>query len=229
MAAEMRFRGSEKTPRFRKWLANLKQVGSSILLTGEVPHEVSARASRKLYGRADRRFRILGLTDRTITNTDTRFPDGASVDDPTTWVVDKRCGERSAQAAAAPTESDMELPEADNAQQLCEEIQKAVDFYDDEAGGLDPGELRIGIDSLFPLVEEDLEATEEALETLHSKVREVQGMAHYHLRVPDDDEIVDELMPLFDARIELRKRPHQEPEQRWYSPEADAKTPWMEL
>lgn len=229
MAAEMRFRGSQDTPRFRKWLANLKQVGSTILITGEVPREVSARASRKLYGRADRRFRILGLTDRTITDADARFPEDVSADDPATWIVDKRCGERSVRSTAASADSDLELPRTDDAQQLCEEIRTAVRFYEQDADGLDPAELRIGIDSLFPLVEQDFQATESALEALRSTVRDVQGMAHCHLRVPDDDEIVDQLMSQFDARIELRKRPRRKPEQRWYSPDADAKTPWMEL
>lgn len=229
MKKELRFRGGVDRPRFTKWLSDLKQVGSNLLVTGEVPHEVSAQASSYLFGRADRRFRVLALTDKTITNADARLPDDASFDDPTSWVIDQRCGERSVPATEASGLADSDCSETCDAHQLCNEIQTAISFYDEQADGLDPAELRIGIDSLFPLVQEDLSATKRALRTLGATVRGVQGMAHYHLRVSHDDEIVEELMPLFDARIELRKRPRQNPEQRWYATDLDAKTPWMEL
>ncbi|WP_276279191.1 DUF7504 family protein [Halorussus caseinilyticus] len=229
MDSELRFRGSGANPRFTKWLANLKQVGSNILVTGEVPDEVSARASRFLYGREKRRFRILALTDQTITSAESRLPEDAAFDDPTTWIIDQRRGERSVPATAGGVTAGLDPLGSDDARQLCDEIQSAIAFYDEKAEGLDPAELRVGVDSLFPLVEEDRSAAEHALRTLGATVRGVHGMAHYHLRVPADDEVVERLMPLFDARVELRKRPRQNPEQRWYAPKIDAKTPWMEL
>ena len=119
--------------------------------------------------------------------------------------------------------------QTDDAQQLCDEIQAAISFYDEEADGLDPAELRLGVDSLFPLVEQDTTATRHVLQTLTEAVRGVQGMAHYHLRVRPDNDIVGDLMDCFDARVELRKRPRRTPEQRWYAPKLDAKTPWMRL
>ncbi|WP_115863040.1 DUF7504 family protein [Halorussus litoreus] len=233
MTAEVRFRGGEhesgEDTRFRRWLADLKQAGSNILITGEVPDEVSARATRTLFGRDLRRFRVLALTDQSVTNVDARLPDDASSDDSSTWIIDQRRGERSVPATAGTLTSELGSLQLDDIQQLRNEIQTAISFYDENADGLDPAELRVGVDSLFPLLEEDREATQRALRTLGATVRGVQGMAHYHLRVSEDDEIVDELMPLFDARIELRKRPRRTPEQRWYAPEFDAKTPWMEL
>ncbi|UPV74753.1 hypothetical protein M0R89_01460 [Halorussus limi] len=228
MTTELRFRGSGANPRFSEWLAKLKRTGSNILLTGEVPDAVSARASRSLFGREDRRFRVLGLTDQTIRNAATRLPDDASFDDPTTWIIDQRRGERSVPATAQGFTPDSDSLRTDDARQLCDEIQTAISFYDERADGLDPAELRVGVDSLFPLVQEDRAATRHVLGTLCATVRSVHGMAHYHLRVPDD-EIVDDLMGLFDARVELRRRPRRNPEQRWYAPEIDAKTPWMEL
>lgn len=229
MTTELPFRGEGDDPQFSQWLSNLKQVGSNILVTGEVPDEVAARASRYLFGREGRRFRILALTDRTITNADARLPEDTSPDDPTTWIIDQRRGERSVPAPASGVTSDLDPLVTDDAQQLCNEIQAAISFYEREADGLDPAELRVGVDSLFPLVQQELSATERTLRTLGATVRGVHGMAHYHLRVPDDDEIVKELMPSFDARVELRKRPRRNPEQRWYAPDLDARTPWMEL
>lgn len=231
MTAELRFREGGSNPRFSKWLANLKRVGSNILITGEVPDAVSARASRYFFGRADRRFRVLGLTDQTITSADARLPEDASFDDPDTWIIDQRQGERSVPASAATavdSTPDLDPSGTDDARQLYEEVQTAISFYDEKTDGLDPAELRVGVDSLFPLVESDLPATKRALRTLGATVRGVHGMAHYHLRVPAADEIVEELVHLFDARVELRKRPRRNPEQRWYAPELDATTPWME-
>lgn len=229
MKNEIRFRGGVDEPRFSQWLSDLKQVGSNLLVTGEVPDEVSAAASSRFFGRADRRFRVLALTDKTITNAEARLPDETTFDDPTTWVIDQRCGERSVPTTEANATPNLDSLETGDARQLCNEIQTAISFYDERADGLAPAELRVGIDSLFPLVQEDLSAAKRALRTLGATVRGVQGMAHYHLRVPHDDETVEELMPLFDARIELRKRPRHDPEQRWYATDLDAKTPWMEL
>lgn len=229
MVSELYFRGDGTQASFTKWLSNLKQVGSNILVTGDVPDAVSARASRNLFGREERRFRVLGLTDRTITNSDARLPDETSFDDPKTWVIDQRCGERSVPQSVGNVISELDSLETNDARQLCDEIQTAISFYDEKADGLDPAELRVGIDSLFPLVQEDLPAAKRALRTLGTTINGVHGIAHYHLRVSDDDEIVDRLMELFDARIELRKRPPLNPEQRWYAPDIDAKTPWVEL
>lgn len=229
MVSELSFRGNGTQTNFTKWLKNLKQVGSNILITGDVPDPVSARASRNLFGREERRFRVLGLTDKTITNADARLPEETSFDDPKTWVIDQRCGERSVPQTASSVTSELDSLEANDARQLYNEIQTAISFYNEQADGLDPAELRVGIDSLFPLVQEDLPAAKRILRTLGTTIRGIHGMAHYHLRVPDDDEIVDQLMEFFDARIELRKRPPLNPEQRWYAPEIDAKTPWVEL
>lgn len=229
MEPDVRFRGPGDTPRFRDWLADLKQSGSNLLITGEVPDEVSAKASRKFFGRADRRFRVLALTDRGVEDADARLPEDASFDDPTTWLVDHRTGERSVPATAADVTADLSPPETDDARALRDEIHAAISFYEERADGLDPAELRVGVDSLFPVVEEDRATTEHVLRTLGATVRGVDGMAHYHLRVPDDDAVAEDLGSLFDARVELRKRPRRNAEQRWHAPEIDAHTPWMEL
>jgi hypothetical protein len=51
-------------------------------------------------------------------------------------------------------------------------------------------------------------------------------MAHYHLPVADDAEVVQELSPLFDARVELRQTDGDVPEQRWHVPAYDEATNW---
>ncbi|WP_458206768.1 DUF7504 family protein [Haladaptatus sp. NG-SE-30] len=229
MTAAIRFREDGDCVTFQPWLRKLKQRGSNILVTGNVPDTVSARAARTLFGRVHRRYRILALIDRTIHDPETRLPDYASVEDSTTWLIDQRHGERSVPAAATAVTSYLNPPQKNDIHQLRDEIQTAISFFEDHDGGLEPAELRVGVDSLFPFVQREMAATKRALRTITATVRGVHGMAHYHLRVSDDDDVVDELDPLFDARIELRKRPGLKPEQRWHAPELDVTTVWVEL
>lgn len=229
MTVELRFRGDGDDENFQLWLRRLKRRGSNILVTGNVPDWLSATASRVLFGYGERRYRILSLIDRTIDSPESRLPETASAADATTWIIDQRNGERSIPAAATSAASYLDPPEKDNVRQLRDEIQTAISFYEEHSGGLDPAELRVGIDSLFPLLQRDTSATKQSLRTLGATVRGVHGMAHYHLRVTDDEAIVSELMPLFDARIELRRRPGMEPEQRWHVPELDKTTVWVAL
>ncbi len=229
MTVELRFRGDGDDANFQTWLQRLKKRGSNILITGNVPDWLSAKAARTLFGYGQRRYRILALVDRTIDSPESRLPEGASATDSTTWLIDQRNGERSIPVAATSAASHLRPPEKDNVRQLRGEIQTAISFYDERSEGLDPAELRVGIDSLFPLLQRDGAATKQSLRTLGATVRGVRGMAHYHLRVPDDEAIVDELTPLFDARIELRRNPGMQPEQRWHVPELDKTTVWIEL
>ncbi|WP_435152081.1 DUF7504 family protein [Haladaptatus sp. DFWS20] len=228
MNSEVRFRGEDDHITFQSWLHRLKRQGSNVLVTGNVPDAVSANASRIFFGR-HHRYRILARIDRTISSPESRLPESTSVESSTTWVLDQRNGERSIPTAATPIASHLELPEKDNVCQLRAEIQTAISFFEERADGFDPAELRVGVDSLFPFVQRDLSMTKQTLRTLAATVRGVRGMGHYHLRVGDNEEIVEELTPLFDARIELRKRPGVQPEQRWHVPKLGKTTVWVKL
>jgi hypothetical protein len=229
MVSVLRSSGGGDPPDFHAWLRRLKERGSNLLVTGDVPDAVSATASRTLFGRGTDRYRTLALVDRTVAAPESRLPDAASVDDSTTWVVDQRNGERSVPADATSVTSTLEPPERNDAEQLCEELRTAIGFFEERADELEPARLRVGVDSLSPLAQRDLEATKRHLRALAATVRDVHGMAHYHLRVPDDEDVVAALTPVFDVRIELRKRPSRGPEQRWHVPELDATTMWVEL
>lgn len=231
MAEIPSFRGSGSRLSFPRWLQKTKESGSNILVTGKVPREVSAQASRALFGRNGdrRRYRILGLIGRESLDADARLPSDTSVDDSDTWVIDQCSSERSPAATASDVTGNLEPLDTGDFRQLCTEIQTAIGFYEGESGGLDPAELRVGVDSLELPVEQDLPATKNALRSLTASVHGVNGMAHYHLRRPDDAESVEELASLFEARIELRKRPKLNPEQRWHVPELGRTTEWIEL
>ncbi len=207
--------------RFTEWLAGLKTSGSNLLVTGDVPKETSAAFSRTLFGQG-RRTRILALTNPTTLDADAHLPVEPSA--PNTKVVDRRTDYRG-------TKSDRDTTSSSglDKEMLRSELISAISHYDDRNDGFDPAELRFGIDSVDVLVGgDDIVSLEQFLRGLTAIVRGVNGMAHYHLRVPDDDPFIDELSPLFDARIELRKHPGRA-EQRWHVPDLDETTHWVEL
>ncbi|MGA9401686.1 DUF7504 family protein [Haladaptatus sp.] len=207
---------------FMEWLSGLKARGSNLLVTGEVPKETSAEFSRTLFGQGER-TRILGLINPTTMDAESYLP-GTS-NGPETQVIDQRPEYRAATAddstAARPTDIDRES--------FRSALVSAIEVHNDRNGGFEPAELRLGLDSVEVLeMNDDLVSLTQFLRGITALVRGVNGMAHYHLRVPDDDPMVDELSPLFDARIELRKRPGRA-EQRWHVPTLDETTDWVEL
>ncbi|WP_458206129.1 DUF7504 family protein [Haladaptatus sp. NG-SE-30] len=228
MASRLEFRSrsgegsTEMDVTFTQWLAGLKSHGSNLLVTGAVPKETSATFSRTLFGQG-RRTRILALTDPTALDADEHLP--VSPDVPNTRIIDHRIDSRA--TATEPTASTAQ-PEFDR-RTLRSELISAIGHFDDEVGGFDPAELRLGIDSIEVLAGDDeLVSRNQFLRSITAIVRGVCGMAHYHLRVPDDDPLVDELSPLFDARIELRKRPGRA-QQRWHVSTLGETTHWVEL
>ncbi len=207
---------------FREWLSGLKVRGCNLLVTGEVPEETSAAFSRTLFGQG-RRTRILGLVNPTTMDAESYLPRSSS--EPRTQVIDQRPGNRSATAADSTASQRAPI----DRESFRSALVSAIEAHNDRSDGFEPAELRVGIDSVEVLeMNDDLVSLTQFLRGITALVRGVHGMAHYHLRVPDDDPLVDELSPLFDARIELRKRPGRA-EQRWHVPTFNETTHWVEL
>ncbi|WP_227355337.1 DUF7504 family protein [Haladaptatus salinisoli] len=226
MASRLEFRtgsgegSNDSDVTFTEWLAGLKSRGSNLLVTGDVPRETSAEFSRTLFGEG-RRTRVLALTDPTALDADAHLP--VPSDDPNARVIDRRVDRRATAASGITAASEFDR------ETLRTEVISAIGRYDVEVGGFDPAELRLGVDSVEALSGgDDLVTLEQFLRGLTAVVRGSSGMAHYHLRLPDDDSLVDDLSPLFDARIELRKRPGRA-EQRWHVPALGETTYWVEL
>lgn len=226
------FRDKEDVYAFREHLEALRQSGSNLLVTGEVSQCVTNRASRTLFGDdMNDRKRVLALTDAGIATADEHFPKTVSYDDPSVWLID-RGNRRRAMPEAASSFGD-ELPPLDGhngLHELREEIVTAIGFYDDDAGGVSPAELRLCVDSLNYLVDEHrLPALKRFLRSIGAITKGVRGMAHYHLSMPDDADLVAKLSPLFDARIELRQQNGDDPDHRWHVPELGTTTAWVDL
>ncbi|WP_458206581.1 DUF7504 family protein [Haladaptatus sp. NG-SE-30] len=228
---EISFRGGGDSPEFHEVLTEFKQRGCNILVTGRVSETTTNRTTIQLLGAAtEDRKRILVLTDTTARYAGAKLPASMSTDDANVWVIDWGDDERGISAVPTPTPPRPDTSSEDSLRELRSDIVTAISFFDEWADGLDPAELRLSFDSLIkPLEQCDRQEVEQTLRIVTALVRGVSGMAHYHLPLPDDDDLVQELSPLFDARVEVRQGDGLVPKQRWHVPEYDQTTNWVRL
>ncbi|EFW92683.1 hypothetical protein ZOD2009_07434 [Haladaptatus paucihalophilus DX253] len=231
-SAEISFRGGDDSPKFHDVLSDLKRRGCNILVTGRVSETTTNRTTMQLLGAStEERKRILVLTDTVARYANSKLPGGTNADDPDVWVIDWGDDERAAsRSMAAPSQPGVTVSSEESLRELRGDIVTAVSFFDEWADGLSTSELRLSFDSLIkPLEQCEQETVEQFLRTVTALVRGVSGMAHYHLPVPDSNSVVQELTPLFDARVELRQTNGLVPEQRWHIPEYGQTTNWVRL
>ncbi|MFH5843363.1 hypothetical protein [Haladaptatus sp. CMAA 1909] len=207
---------------FEGTLRELKRHGCVLLITGAVVEDVTLQATRRLAGdpRCDRK-RVLVATRRSDMDIADGLPPGVERNGPDVRVI------RPTNVELNDSPTDVGQTEL---QYIRTELLKAVGYFDDIASGLSPAELRVSIDSLEGLLETNGYGTvTRFLRTVMALVRGVSGIGHVHLPVPDDSRTVARLSPLFDARIELRRRDRLVAEQRWHVPMDDRSTGWVKL
>ena len=216
------FRDEEDVYVFREFLERLRQHGSDLLVTGEVPQRVTNRASRTLFGdNIHDRKRVLALTDAGISTADEHFPADVSPDDPSVWLIDRGNSRRALpQAAASIGETLPPLDGKNGLHELREEIVTAIGYYDDVADGVSPAELRVCVDSSNYLVDQHEPSPAQALSPFHlcHHQRSARNGALSPLRAGRRRHSRGTVAPLFDARIELRQRNGDHPDHRWHVP-----------
>lgn len=232
----------DDTAAFLTFLNELKATGCSLLVVGDAPREVFTRASAQLFGDADvLRHRVLAVTDAAPEKVAGRLPDPGETPRPlaeTTRLVTHAGVPRS-------TAADPELPPelaavretrvADPGLRGLEAaLVDAIDEAADAAEHLSPADLRVGVDSLAPLLDHyDVDVVRRCLDGVGERVRDYRGMAHYVLPVARDADPVRALAPEADAVIELRalESADRDPDaqQRWHVPGRDITTEWTPL
>lgn len=203
---------------FTDALRRLKRQGASVLVVGTVQPEQRRDICRRLFGQApdrDRR-RVFVSTAGTIDDLST------IVDDPTSDAFRLLTYDAPARSAAADTtaissSATPTLPhtETDSLAELGIAISSTIEEFDTDADGLEPSALRVGVDSLLPLLEEyGRERVFTFLHLTNGRTRDVGGMIHYHLPVERDATVVSVLSSLFDVLVELREQNGRQQE-RW--------------
>lgn len=214
-------------------LSELKRRGCNILVVGSAALDARQALTRRLLGDAltESRKRLFVFTDGVYTHE--RLGNG-SQDTDSVRVVSQSAVVRSPAVTEGLSGSSLggpvsrEYVEADDLGSLSWAIGDAITAFE-TSGGLDTGELRLCFDSLSPLVDENgVQSVRRFVSVVGGRVNSVSGMAHYHLSVPCDDPLVDELAESFDAVVELRVC-DETPEHRWRFPDRSLSTEWLAI
>lgn len=246
MCGEERRGSPEAVARFRRRLADLKRNGCNVLLVGTDALEA---ACERLLGEsgAGRRYRLFVTTDAGPGVARAKLAilgSGRDSDEATVvnWAADVRgaaANEREYWAGRGGERNGARNPngpplrevfvDGETLRDLGAAVEREIESFETESGGLTPAELRVCFDSLVPLVtdhpSEDVRAF---LGELTEAVERVDGMAHYHLPAEPGSETVESLAPLFDAVIEVR-RGREGVEQRWHLADSEFTTGWVAL
>jgi hypothetical protein len=220
---------SGDTDEFARRLRELKASGSTVLVTGSGSKEVHTAMCRRLLGEesVEPRHRLLVFTDGAFA-VDERLPHGGS--DGGDMQVLTASATRSTTATPSRT-TGLDVVDLGDASlsELGAGIVEAVEGFERRHGRLDATELRVGVDSLSPLLDVHGErAVFNFLLVASAYLREFEALGHVHLPVTRESYVVQLLAPLFDAVVEVRVRAGQ-PQQRWHIDGGDVTSRWLSL
>lgn len=226
-ASSLTFRGDSAPLTFDEVLSRFKREGCSLLITGEVSPEVTAMATRRFLGAPfEDRKRILVLTDSDALTPRAHLPGGCHPGDDDVTIIRHETLSRSASVRDSTDDSpgitvDGTLPA------LEDEITTAIDGYVTDE--LQPAELRVALNSLYPLLADNEYAdVVQFARALSERIESACGMSHFHLPAPEGSAVVESVGSLFDARVELRRN-GPDAEQRWHIPAYGQETNWVSL
>ncbi|WP_252698216.1 DUF7504 family protein [Natronosalvus vescus] len=218
---------------FTTALERLKRDGSSVLVVGSVGERQRQHVTSRLLGDDAEQQRRRILVTTTGEGIDEHIHQANSVDETTIIQYDGDGVTRGTTVAPSvftsptspPSPSDTdEATHPDTLGDIGIAISNAIDAFDDEA--LEPGTLRIGVDSLLPLLERyGREAVFQFVHLLNGRVKAANGMIHYHVPAAHDALIVSVLEPLFDITVVLRE--HDEAWQEQWILDDDHTSGWI--
>jgi hypothetical protein len=210
---------------FAQTLSELKREGSNLLLVGQTgcpAHRVACRRFMGYEGEDDR-HRVFVMTRDAEQCAE--LPAEAAVDGSTTVV---RHADSEVGRPLPPTAEDL-VVDSDLLSALGTTVLEAVDDIEAATDDLEPSELRLCLDSVRPLLQQH--RSETVFRLLHmvtSRVRQSNGMGHFHLRLDHDNDYVRLLEPLFDAIVEIREA-EGTVEQRWHLRDSEVTSDWLEF
>ena len=216
----------ETTRRFRDELASLRETGSTMLVVGEVPTEVSQRACSTLCGDpATERVAVRTGGGCTCLDHAADTGHGHTVE----WAGRARGAAAATETGTGTGDLQFARAEGDAAEvrTLAELGEATTAAVERAAEGADAGDLRVCVDSLGPLVEASSErAVFKYLHQLNATARDAGGISHVHLPMDRETERATVLGALFDVTVELELF-GGEPRQRWYLHEAGIVSDWL--
>ena len=231
-------RGDELTDTERREfvsrLRELKRSGASLLVVGNVPDMAATHACHWMLGDttlANRRHLFVSTNAAPPSITDRLSAPLEQLRAETTTLVTWTAESRSTAAAPPPQPPHSGIApvhvESERLSELGITISHEIKAFEDTAGEFAPSELRICFDSLSAVFADcDHDSIFRFLHVLIGRVRSVRAMAHFHLPVDYDSELVRQFAPLFDATIELRSVDGRT-QQRWHLHDEEITSTWL--
>ncbi|MFB6167324.1 MAG: hypothetical protein ABEJ43_00575 [Haloferacaceae archaeon] len=223
-------KGERDGETFEDALADLKRRGSTTLVVGSVPAEAYHEVSRRMLGDQTsdgERRRLLVVPDSDREAAAERLRGAGPTDAAHARIVTCNGTSRSAAASGGPNAGVPAIRRVDGSiSDLGVAITESVERFEAVAGGLEPAELRVGVDPLSALDGYDTRSAFGFLHVLGRQVRAADGMAHVRLAREYDTPEVRTLAPLFDAVLELRLDGYRL-EQRWHLADGDVVSDWL--
>ena len=229
---------------FADVLRELQADGCNLLVVGDAPRRLFTEASGSLLGGIDElRYRLLATTDASPQSVVERLPDPEATPgsfSETTEIINHASPPRSVVDAGDGVEltslgglSERQVVDPQLAG-FQAEFAEAMATFNRRAGGLDPGQLRVAVDSLGSLFSHyDDGVVRRCLQVVTGYVHDCDAVGHYVLTDPYESEQVQGLAHEFDAVVELRpvdpERHDHDAEERWHVHSRDLTTPWFPL
>lgn len=212
-------------------LSSLKRRGSLLLVVGDLPEDACRRLTEEMLGERSAtppRRRLLVTTRQHRASALERLDATGPTTPAFARLLVCETDTRSASADAAEDESPASVRERQVPRDpgrlgpaVGEELEALA------AGGLDPAELRAGIDPGVPVVDRNrLLPAFRFVHALGGHLRRHRGIGYVHLPHPLDDTAVATLRPLFDATVELDVR-GGDPVSRWHLRESGLTSGWL--
>lgn len=233
---------AEDVSSFVGHLRALKRDGCSLFVVGDVPRYLFTRASESMLGDDDvDRYRAMVVTDADEESVRSRLPSATDSAGTKTRVLTcansirsvsseraSLCSEQSPEVGPTMPEGPETRTVSDRSE-LQTELFDAIEAFDRQADGVRPAQLRVGVDSLGPMLDIcDEDEVRQFAERVGERVRAHNGMAHFVLTESYDSERVQRLADAFDAVVELRVQ-DGDGEERWHLPDSDVTMPWVSL
>lgn len=216
-------------------LCRLKRTGGNVLVVGAVPDALVDTISARLLGGPERRA-IFALLDREVNVVADRLS-ATRASNARVLNHASATTARSASAASVTRERERQGnrepasgPTVTAVTGDLEDLAAAIETTLAEAaatGGLEPGDVRLCVDSLRPILEEsDADGPPAVLAEMCESATNAGTLAHYVLPLARESDPVRTIEPVFDATVELRVN-GTVPEQRWHVHESAYATEWF--
>lgn len=218
--------GVPESTTFAQALDEFKREGSTLLVVGETTTEAHAAASRRLMSEAeDPRRRLFVFT----TGSDILQDVPSAADADRTKVVSQASGGVTATPDGWPDAIDETAVDDQMLSPLAMATIDAIEEFEEDFGEFEPAELRVCFDSVTQLLRDH--QSENVFRMLHlvtTRVRQVNGIGHFHLRMERDTDPVRLLEPMFDAVVEMHLDDGTA-QQRWHLRDREVTSEWMSL